>query len=203
MKVSKSMFAVLALTLATAWAARAHAAAPQEINFVKVTGSITHDSDPQSDQECQSPAACDSFKLTASFTIPDNVDLISDISNGDMSIEFGVTNSANCFNLSNFFGELIPTVATSTTGHKTKATFSGMVTLFRGNGPRAIVPLSFSLTIDTVKNTGVLRASGGGDFTSMLGSPVSFAFLYNQNEKSDGDLDEACISFPAKMKNAP
>jgi len=46
MKVSKSVFAILVLAVSAAGAPRAMAAPLQEITFVKVTGSITHDSDP-------------------------------------------------------------------------------------------------------------------------------------------------------------
>ena len=73
--------------------------------------------------------------------------------------------------------------------------------MFRSTGPATNVPVVLSIAVDTAKNSGVIKVSAMADFTGLDVSPLDFRFLFHANETADGDLDSACGSFHATLKN--
>jgi hypothetical protein len=177
-----------------------------EVTLGNVTGTITRDTDPGSDPECMGNNVCDSFKITAPFTITNGVDFVSDLtSTGKPADQVGVAVGAPgqfCFAgpfwSSTTFSDQ---VTRKTKGSKTTVSFKGMGTGDNGNA-RFSVPLTLSIRIDTAKNTGVLSASGTADLSKMPSGMLELTFSYASPESADADVDCSFTNFTPQEKTS-
>ena len=177
-------------------------AATPDITLTSAKVAISHDSDAGSgspdDTDCGKiqGGPCDQLSLTAAFTVNNGSDLLADLSTAGNTIVlwFGHNSLCTAGQPGAVFHYLLTGSKGQTHTSKTTQTFKfvGKTNAVNDSNSGAAVPavdLSISVSVNTKKNSGTIKAKGTGHFGALsAGSDSTIGFaLVTKEASGDGD----------------
>jgi hypothetical protein len=198
MEMNRSIFLIAAgLWVATTFLCFAESARAQDVTLNAPVGTFTHVA------VCKHESPCDKFKVTIPFTVLSMNDFVDDMNNSNFFLFFGNGSCGGSF-VFDWESDVTTGFSAKATRKSIKWTFNGTTTGFNSQQFNNIF-LKITITLKS-NGTGVLKASGTADLSSLPGSGLSAGFgPFDEPPDSDDSMnvnsgDFNCSSIAAIVK---